>query len=210
MFPDLPYTLSDFDILGQIGLSAAVFVVRADSPIKSVRSFAKDIGSLTNVNIAVGAVDSMANANSVVHGMKLTDAKVVNFRSINDALISTLGGHTTMAVLPGNFPTIWQMVKTGELRVIGSSGPYEISIDGHKIPSLTESIGIPGFMGGTWLAVHPKSATNDQMTTTLKQIIHDPEFYKEIAHLILIRDNNISMQSLINQAKKYHHYIKNN
>lgn len=210
LFSDLPYTMSDFEILGQIGLGAAVFVVRADSPLKSVRSFEKDIKSLSTVNIAVGAVDSMANANSVINAMKLSDAKIVNFRTINDALVSTLGGHTTMAVLPGNFPTIWQMVKTGELRVIGSSGPYEIIIDGHKVPSLTESLRVPGFMGGTWLAVHPKNTTNDQMTTTLKQIINDPEFHKEIAHLILIRDNSISMQSLIDQAKKYQHYIKNN
>jgi tripartite-type tricarboxylate transporter receptor subunit TctC len=115
-----------------------------------------------------------------------------------------------MAVLPGNFPTIWQMVKTGELRVIGSSAPYEIVIDGYKIPSLTESMGIPGFMGGSWLAVHPGLGQNNLMAKILKQIINDPEFHKDIAHLSTIKDNTISMQNLIETAKKYQHYIKPN
>lgn len=142
------------------------FVVRADSPLKSMRDVVerlrKDPGALS---IACGpALGGGAHIGAVVGlkagGVRIHDARFVVYKSAGEALIGALSGEVDVAVgTVANYPA---HLASGRVRAIGVTAPKRLGGVMANVPTLKEQ-GIDAAFT-TWRnALGPKTMTRAQI-----------------------------------------------
>jgi putative tricarboxylic transport membrane protein len=142
------------------------FVVRADSPLKSMREaverLRKDAGALS---IACGpALGGGAHIGAVVGlkagGVRIQDARFVVYKSAGEAMIAVLGGEVDIAVgTVANYPP---QLASGRIRAIGVTAPRRLGGVMANVPTLREQ-GIDAVFT-TWRNVlGPKGMTRAQV-----------------------------------------------
>ena len=161
-------------------------VVRADSPLKSMREVAerlrKDPGALT---IGVGpALGGGAHIGAVVGlkaaGVRIPEVRFVVYKSAGEAMIATMAGEVDIAAgTVANYP---QQVAAGRIRVIGVTAPQRLGGAMANAPTLKEQ-GIDGVFT-TWRSViGPKGMAREQVAfweDALAKVIKTDEWQKDL------------------------------
>jgi putative tricarboxylic transport membrane protein len=162
------------------------FVVRADSPLKSMRDVVerlrKDAGALS---IACGpALGGGAHIGAVVGlkagGVRIQDTRFVVYKSAGEAMIAVLGGEVDIAVgTVANYPP---QLAAGRIRAIGVTAPRRLGGVMANVPTLREQ-GIDGVFT-TWRNVlGPKGMTRPQIAfweDALAKAMKSEEWQKDL------------------------------
>ena len=162
------------------------FVVRADSPLKSMREVVerlrKDAGALS---IACGpALGGGAHIGAVVGlkagGVRIQDTRFVVYKSAGEAMIAVLGGEVDIAVgTVANYPP---QLAAGRIRAIGVTAPRRLGGVMANVPTLKEQ-GIDGVFT-TWRNVlGPKGMTRAQVAfweDALAKAMKSEEWQKDL------------------------------
>ncbi len=112
---DLTYTLEDFDFVCNLTVTPLVWLVKDDSPYKTMKDFIQAAKTKKMKYTTPGA-------NTISHICMEALGKAAGFQSIlipypggNPALAAVLGGHAEVGITPGSLG----MAGPGKLRVIG-------------------------------------------------------------------------------------------
>ena len=161
-------------------------VVRADSPLKSMREVAerlrKDPGALT---IGVGpALGGGAHIGAVVGlkaaGVHIPGVRFVVYKSAGEAMTAVIGGEIDIAAgTVANYPP---QLAAGRIRVIGITAPQRLGGVMAVAPTLKEQ-GIDGVFT-TWRSVvGPKAMAREQVAyweATLANVIKTDDWQKDL------------------------------
>jgi putative tricarboxylic transport membrane protein len=163
------------------------FVVRADSPITSMRqvverlrddpgAFSIACGPALGGGAHIGAVAGLRAG-----GVRVQDARFVVYKSAGEAVIAVLGGDIDIAVgTVANYPAL---LSAGRIRAIGVTAPRRLTGVMAKTPSLREQ-GIDSVFT-TWRnAIGPKGMTRAQITfweDAFAKAVKSDEWEKDLA-----------------------------
>jgi tripartite-type tricarboxylate transporter receptor subunit TctC len=147
--------VKDLDAVASVASGAAVVVVRADSPYKSladvIAAAKAKPGQLTMATPGTGTVSHLVtqlwqNASDV----KFTH---VPYRGMSQALPDLIGGQVTMYM--GSIPTLLSQIEGGKVRAIGVTAPRRSSVLPNE-PTFAES-GIKGAeLASEWGLMAPR------------------------------------------------------
>ena len=134
----------DLTPLGRLITEYLVWVVRADSPIKSAQEvLAKLKADPASVVFGVGTVPSNDQMNilrpAMASGVDPKKVQIVSFKAGADLMVQLLGGH--VAVISTGLSEAIEQVKGGKARVIAVSSPQPLAGDLSKVPTW-RSIGV--------------------------------------------------------------------
>jgi len=162
------------------------FVVKADSPLKSVRDVVerlrKDPGALS---IACGpALGGGAHIGAVVGlkagGVRIQDTRFVVYKSAGEAVIAAMSGEVDVAVgTVANYPA---HIASGRIRAIGVTAPQRLGGVMANVPTLREQ-GIDAVFT-TWRnALGPKTMTRAQVAfweDAFEKAVRSEEWQKDL------------------------------
>ena len=134
-----PITLSDVTPVARLLAEYNVFVVPANSPLKTmkdvVEQMKKDPGSVKWGGGSKGSVDHVSVAMIAREaGVDATKINYVPFKGGGEATAAVLGGHVTVGT--SGLAEFEEFIKTGKMRAIGVTAPTRIR--GSDIPTLVE------------------------------------------------------------------------
>jgi len=180
----VPYTDKDFDHIIFVGTSVALWVVRADSKVKTP----KDL--VTNTPEFVGGYAPGYNYNlyalTTKYGVKST---IVPYKGTNDILVALLSGTVDMGIMALNSNLI-QQVKAGKLHIVGSSYKKDVTVDGIHIPAANKQLGIAQFSGFMSIDIQPgmDTARSIKIKKLMWNAVTDPIVIEGIKNLYLLPD----------------------
>jgi tripartite-type tricarboxylate transporter receptor subunit TctC len=176
-FNHLPFDPTQFQMVSAIGLFDLVFVVKADSPYKSVKDFIDAAkaspGKLNIATISVGGTQNLGA--ELFKSSADLNVVIVPYKNSPDVVVSVLRGDSQMLVeFP---PAVAGQVKDGKLRILAISSPKRSPLE-PNIPTVAES-GVPGFEVTSWNGIFaPKGtpkAVVDTMNAAIREIMAMPD-----------------------------------
>jgi putative tricarboxylic transport membrane protein len=134
-----PITLNDATPVARLLAEYNVFVVPANSPLKTMKDVVdqmkKDPGSVKWGGGSKGSVDHVSVAMIAREaGVDATKINYVPFKGGGEATAAVLGGHITVGT--SGLAEFEEFIKTGKMRAIGVTAPNRIR--GSDIPTLVE------------------------------------------------------------------------
>lgn len=164
----------------------AVFMVRAESPIKSGRELADRLKKDPR-SVVIGFANAFGSSRHVASGLLLKslggnarDLKPVVFKGSAEAIIAMLGGHIDVAVA-GAVNAVAH-VNNGTVRVIGVASPVRLTGSLAAAPTWKEQGA--DFAYGNWRAIFaPKGLTPAQIVfweAALRKMAQAPEWKDDL------------------------------
>ena len=179
----VPYDLNDFHHIAGISYAPIVWLARTDSPYytmqdlvtklpKSNRPF---VAFANNVEIANLVLLARKNnwPNDLVQG--------VRYKGVPLAVQGLVSGDTDVAVV-STASIVNAQIQAGKIRVLATTVPVSINIEGQNIQPVKNTIGAEQVTGGTFLALNKKfdPTTAAKVRADLLEVLSDPEFLAEI------------------------------
>lgn len=169
------YSIKDFNIIADLGLSSSVWYTYTGSGINTAEDLIRVLPTLPKSSIGVGSQDSMANAKALVNIKKL-DVPVVTYKNHNDTAIAVAGRHTTVGVGIMGTDTIYALAEKGDLKILGYSGMVPFTYKGFALAPISRQLKLPAFYGGSWLAITPGDTEEHRaLKTALIRALQDPQ-----------------------------------
>jgi tripartite-type tricarboxylate transporter receptor subunit TctC len=169
------YSIKDFNIIADLGLSSSVWYTHTGSGIETAEDLVRVLPTLPKSAIGVGSQDSMANAKALVNLKKL-DVPVVSYKNHNDTAIAVAGRHTTVGVGIMGTDSIYALAQKGDLRILGYSGMVPFTYKGFALAPISRQLRLPAFYGGSWVAITPGDTDEHRtLRTALLKTLQDPE-----------------------------------
>lgn len=183
LYAKLPYDpVKDLDAVSLVASGAAVLVVRADSPYKTVSDIVNAAkakpGQLTMATPGTGTVSHLVqqlwqNAS----GVKLTH---VPYRGMAQAIPDLIGGQVDMYM--GSIPTLLSQIEGGKLRAIAITAAKRSSVL-PDVPTYAES-GIKGVeLASVWGVMAPSGTPKevvDQWNAQINELLKQPDVRQKI------------------------------
>ncbi len=183
LLPKLPYGDKAFAPVVLIGRGPNVLVVRADSPLKSVKdvvaaakaspgklTYASQ-GNGTSAHLAGEMFDNLANV-QMIH---------VPYRGAGPAITDLLGGQVDMIF--GTAAAVSTFVDSGKLRAIGVTTPQR-SPALKDVPAIGETV--PGYVVESWYGLYVPAGTPADVIAKLNaaavKAAQAPDFKKKVEH----------------------------
>lgn len=164
----IPYTDSDFNIVGFLGWIPAVWYTAADSQYNTMQDILEAMASNKNVFVGVDAFGVEVNVTSLIknnpHGKQIN---IIKYKGSAQTLTDVLGRHVDLAI-----GSVSEMIvnnaTAGRIRILSTSNDTPIMINGRTIPTSDKLLNVPQFNGGFILAVTPgESAELQQLRKDL-------------------------------------------
>jgi putative tricarboxylic transport membrane protein len=152
--------------LAQIGRESIVFVVRADSPLKSAKDLANRFKT-DPAGITVAFANAPGNQNHIAAaqvakavGANVKNLKVVIFNGSGEAVTALLGGHVD--VVPISASPVLEHFKAGKVAILAVSAEQRLGGALSAVPTWRE-LGIASISSNWRGLVGPKGMTEDQI-----------------------------------------------
>lgn len=196
-----PLTYTDVTPICQLLREYIVFVVRADSPLKSggelVERLKKDATS-----VSFGIATSLGNSNHIAIaqvartvGINVRTLRVAVFNASPQAMAGVLGGHLDVMVSSASTPL--PQIQSGQLRAIAVAAPHRLGVNYANVPVWKE-MGI-NVVASFWRGViGPKGMTPAQIAyweTELARVVQTEEWKKYEVDELLESDYRNSVES---------------
>jgi len=170
-FNHLPFDPTQFQMVSAIGLFDLVFVVKADSPYKSMKDFIDAAkaspGKLNIATITVGGTQNLGA--ELFKSSANLNVVIVPYKNSPDVVVSVLRGDAQMLVeFP---PAVAGQVKDGKLRILAISSAKRSPLE-PSIPTVAES-GVPGFEVTSWNGIFAPKGTPKDVVDTMNAAIHE-------------------------------------
>ncbi len=174
--------VKDFDALGMISKGAAVLVVRADSPYKTLADVVSAAKAkpkhVTYATPGAGTVAHMIL--QLWEGASEIDFTHVPYRGVAQALPDLLGGQVELYM--GSVPTMQSHIDGGKVRALGVSSNQRSGVL-KNVPTFTES-GIKGVeLASVWGLMAPAGTPKpviDKWNTVINELIAQPDVRQKI------------------------------
>jgi tripartite-type tricarboxylate transporter receptor subunit TctC len=181
---NLAYSDKDFEHIIFVGTSIALWVVKADSKIKTPTDLIKYTPEL------VGGFSPGLNYNlyALIDKYKIKST-IVPYKGSNDVIVALLGDSLEMGIMAPSTNLI-QQVNAGKLRIIGSSYKNDLVMNDMHIPAANKQLGIELFNGFIGIAIQPNMdpARAEKIKKLLWSAMNDPIVVEGLKNLYLLPD----------------------
>jgi len=202
---NLQYTDADFDHVIYIGTSVGLWIVRADSKIRTPHDL------LVNMPDLVGGYSHSYNYNALALAKEKTlkPITIVPYKGTNEIIVDLLNGTLPIAVVALNSNLI-QMVKTGKIHIIGNTYKNDITVDDIFIPSANRQLGITQFTGFLSLDLQPQMRPEraERLKKILWDAVRDPQTAEGLRNLYLLPDATNDVKAINNYYDNYRIKVK--
>lgn len=184
--PDLPYSDNDFDHVIYLGSTPAIWVASAKSSLRSI----KDL--VTKANRTVGGYASSYNENYFSLQRQFgAQSLLVNYKGSPQVLNDLVSGYIDLGLIPVT-PVLLDFADQGRVRLIASSYHKELLIRTHRIPSVSQTLGVNQFSGFIAIALHRSMVPKmrEQLRLDLWTALQDPMVQQIIKDLHILSDSN--------------------
>ena len=134
---DLPYSDEDFVPISPVGLTPQTWIVRADSPYKTMQDLVKELPN--NSKNFVGYANPVEVANlhilSQHYKWKPKSVEPIKYKGTAEVLTAMLANDIEVAIV-SHAPVIDEHVKSGKLRILANTTDQTIPLAGQSIPSV--------------------------------------------------------------------------
>ena len=181
---DLPYSDEDFVPISPVGLTPQTWIVRTDSPYKTMQDLVKELPN--NSKNFVGYANPVEVANlhilSQHYKWKPKSVEPIKYKGTAEVLIAMLANDIEVAIV-SHAPVIDEHVKSGKLRILANTTDQTIPLAGQSIPSVRRQLGIGQVTGGVLIASSPKMDTVEasQLHQDIINAIKDPAVQENLA-----------------------------
>ena len=197
------YSIKDFDIIADLGLGSNIWYTYPGSGIDTIEDLVNVLPRLPNSAIGVAALDGHANANALIKTKNLSNVPVILFKSHNEVAVSVAGKHITIGICIIGTDTVWDLIRRGDLKLIGHSANTEFDYRGNTLHPIGKKLKIPNFYGGSWLAITPGDSEEHRLLkAVILKAMQDPELQKLIKQTWPINDS-VPFLQLYNYSLKY-------
>ena len=152
--------------LGQIGRESVVFVVRADSPLKSARDLADRLKADSG-GITVAFANALGNQNHIAVaqvvksvGANVRNLKFVVYNGSGEGLAALLGGHVDLVTISAS--PVLAHVAAGRLRILAVTAEQRLGGELAAVPTWRE-LGVTALSSNWRALVGPRGMTDDQV-----------------------------------------------
>ena len=189
----LPYSYEKaFAPVMLVGVSPNVLVVRAESPLKSV----KDLIDAAKANpgklsfASQGAGTSAHLAGELFKNLTKTDITHIPYRGAGPAITDLLGG--TVDVMFATAAAVGSFVEGGKLRALAvTTATRSPSPALAKVPTIAES-GVPGYVADSWYGLYAPAGTPadviNRLNAAAKKAVQTDAFRKRVESEGLVID----------------------
>ena len=155
----------DFEPLSQLTSAPVVFVVRADSPYKSMKDYIADARKRPDVvNFATpgnGTLSHLTTARlATQENIKLTH---IPYKGAGPALNDLLGGQVNMMFATATAAA--PLIESGKVRALGVTTPGRSPVR-PDVPSIAEA-GVPGYAAESWYGFFVPAGTSAEIVNKL-------------------------------------------
>ncbi|CAN7727109.1 tripartite tricarboxylate transporter substrate binding protein [Variovorax paradoxus] len=183
--PKLPYNHDKaFAPVMLVGISPNVLVVRADSPLKSV----KDLVDAARAQpgklffASQGAGTSAHLAGELFKNLTKTDITHIPYRGAGPAITDLLGGQVD--VMFATAAAVGSFVESGKLRALAVTTATRSTAHAlAKVPTIAES-GVPGYVADSWYGLYAPAGTPADVIARLnaaaKKVVQTEAFRKRV------------------------------
>ena len=181
---DLPYSDEDFVPISPVGLTPQTWIVRTDSPYKTMQDLVKELPN--NSKNFVGYANPVEVANlhilSQHYKWKPKSVEPIKYKGTAEVLTAMLANDIEVAIV-SHAPVIDEHVKSGKLRILANTTDQTIPLAGQSIPSVRRQLGIGQVTGGVLIASSPKMDTVEasQLHQDIINAIKDPAVQENLA-----------------------------
>lgn len=184
LFKDIPYTDADFTPISPVAISPILWVVRADSPYKSMSDLVDALPRNSRNFVAFANPVELSNLKLIEQKYQWPTRAVesIKYKGVPEVVSALLSNDIDVSVIT-HTPVVEEQVKSGKLRILGSTADQDIVIAGGQVPSVYSQIGVKQFSGGVFIASSPKMdpAEATQLHADIIAAIMDPEVQKSLA-----------------------------
>ena len=203
---DLPYSDEDFVPISPVGLTPQTWIVRADSPYKTMQDLVKELPN--NSKNFVGYANPVEVANlhilSQHYKWKPKSVEPIKYKGTAEVLTAMLANDIEVAIV-SHAPVIDEHVKSGKLRILANTTDQTIQLAGQSIPSVRRQLGVGQVTGGVLIASSPKMDSTEarQLHQDILNAIKDPVVQESLAkrNQFSIGHGSQSYLQFINQLK---------
>ena len=179
----VPYKLSDFVALSNVGQTPNVLAVHPSVPAKSVKELIALLrarpGQMTYSSGGVGGSTHLAG--ELFKLLAKVDMVHVPYKGGGPAVTDLVSGQVTMTF--GNLTTVLPFAKAGRLRALAVTSPRRSPLL-PDMPTMAES-GVPGFEAATWNGLIAPAATPKDIVAKLNadivRVLHTPDMREKLA-----------------------------
>jgi tripartite-type tricarboxylate transporter receptor subunit TctC len=181
---DLPYNDEDFVPISPVGLTPQTWIVRAESPYKTMQDLVKELP--TSPKNFVGYANPVEVANlhilSQHYKWKPKSVEPIKYKGTAEVLTAMLANDIEVAIV-SHAPVIDEHVKSGKLRILANTTDQTIQLAGQSIPSVRRQLGVGQVTGGVLIASSPKmdTAEANQLHQDIINAIKDPQVQENLA-----------------------------
>ena len=204
---------ADFTPIALLYEDAAVFAVRAESPIKTGKDLADRLKKDPR-SVVVGFANAFGSSRHMAAALLMKtlggnarDLKPVVFKGSAEAITAMLGGHIDV-VVAGAVNAIVH-VAAGQMRVIGVAAPQRLSGPLATAPTWKEQ-GVD-LVYGNWRGIFgPKSLTPAQVTyweNALRKMVESPEWKADLEKSYWT-ENFVTGQPMHKEIEQEYAYLK--
>lgn len=196
---NLPYSKDDFNNIIYLGTTPGLWLVRADSNIKTPEDLVTKMPPFVGNN----ALSYAANI-TVMQKEKGVRTESVPFKSSNEVMVALMSNTIDLAMTAAS-PAIIENIKAGKLRVVGTSYKEDITVDGIRMLSVPKRLGIPSFHGIIGIALKPglDATTTEYLKQELWKASTDPETVTKLKSLFIITDMHNNNKEIEKEYERY-------
>jgi tripartite-type tricarboxylate transporter receptor subunit TctC len=191
---NLPYNDKDFNRIIYLGTQSGLWLTRPDTEIKTPTDL------LTKMPPFVGGFALAWNQNAVVLSKeKQLNLKIVPYKGINETVQALLAKDIDLAVT-GNSPAVMSLVKSGKLKIVGTTNKNDFTLDGMELLSVPKRTGVVGFSAWNCIALKPNLDAKKAayLKKELWRAVNSPEI-KELVESLGYRSDFSNDQKWITQ-----------
>lgn len=179
----LPYDLSIFDHVGGISFSPIIWVVRSDSPYKSMKDLVEQLPKSKKPLVAYANLVEVVNLHmlSKKYGWSQKTVEEVKYRGVPEVVQGLLAADIDVAVVSST-QALTAQIEAGNLRAIGTTVPTGFILGSLNVPSVQSQIGVEQYTGGNFLSLNKKFNAKEaaQLKNDLYAVLSDPEFLTDL------------------------------
>jgi putative tricarboxylic transport membrane protein len=171
-FKKLPYNpVTQFETISTIGKFDMDFVVKADSPYKTLGDFIKAAkeqpGKLNIGTVAIGSAQNFGA--QLFKSLAKINVVIVPFHRSPDAVVGLLRNDVQLLV---DFPpAVKGQIDSGKLRALATSGAKR-ALSTPNVPTVEEA-GVKGYEMSSWNGLFAPKGTPKEIIDTMNKAIHE-------------------------------------
>jgi len=207
---NLPYTRQDFDHVAWVGWVTNIWYTHPGTNIKSLDDLKSRVTKQTPTTVAH---DFPASSINIVALQKEYNNYVnfarIPYKSSTQVLQDMMGGQVDLAIGGGNLG-LYEQARAGKIRILGSTNPENILINGQSVPT---SIGVfgnaPQFQAAQVISISPgaKSAEVEKLKRDIQAVLKQPKVVEKLRAMALVVpagniDGNYAREQLATYEKQ--------